>query len=250
MKALGIDIGGTGIKGAVVDTKRGVLKTDRLRLLTPRPPTPHDVGQVVQTIVRHFDWEGPIGCTFPGVVTGGTVRTAANLSPEWIGLDAGEVFHHATGCPVTVCNDADAAGVAEARVGAAADRPGLAVVVTLGTGIGTALIHDGHLLPNSELGHLVLHGADAEHYAAESAREREGLDWQTWGGRVGEYLRLVEDLLWPDVFVIGGGVSKKAEKFFGYLDCRTEVVAARLLNQAGIVGAALEAARAAKSKRA
>jgi polyphosphate glucokinase len=242
VKVLGIDIGGTGIKGAVVDAKRGVLKTDRLRLLTPDPATPDNVGQVIHTIVKHFDWDGPVGCTFPGVTKGGIINTAANLTAEWIGHDAAGTFHALTGRHVEVLNDADAAGLAEVAFGAAAGHRGVVMMVTLGTGIGTAIVSDGHLLPNTELGHLPLHGGDAEKYAAELVRERENLTWDVWGARVGEYLRLVEDLLWPDLFIIGGGISKKADRFFEFLDCRTEVVAARLLNQAGIVGAALAAA--------
>jgi polyphosphate glucokinase len=242
MKVLGIDIGGTGIKGAVVDTKHGVLKTDRLRLLTPHPAEPDAVTDVVRTLVEHFDWNDPIGCTFPGVTKGGMIHTAANLVSDWIGLDAATLFGDATKCPVTISNDADAAGLAEVAFGAARGNRGVVVVVTLGTGIGTAVVHDGHLVPNTELGHLPLHGDDAEKYAAELVREREDLSYEEWGGRVGEYLRMVEDLLWPDLFVLGGGISKKADKFEPYLQCKTPVVAARLLNQAGIVGAALQAA--------
>ena len=241
MKVLGIDIGGTGIKGAVVDTKRGVLKSDRLRLLTPESPTPDAVAGVVRTLTGHFDWDGPVGCTFPGVVRDGTIETAANLTPDWIGVDSHALFAEATGCPVHVLNDADAAGVAEVAFGAAEGRDGVIVLVTLGTGIGSALLVDGHLVPNSELGHLPLHGGDAENYAAESVREHESLSWQDWGSRVGEYLRMVEELFWPHLFILGGGVSKKADRYLGFLDTRTQVVPARLLNQAGIVGAALRA---------
>jgi len=251
MKVLGIDIGGTGIKGAVVDTKHGVLKTDRLRLLTPHPAEPEQVADVVQTLTRHFDWSGPIGCTFPGVTKGGTIHTAANLVPDWVGRDAAALFGEATGCPVVLLNDGDAAGLAEVAFGAARGNDGVVMMITLGTGIGTALVHGGRLVPNTEFGHVSLHGGDAEKYAAELVRERENLTYEQWGRRVGEYLRMIEDLIWPDLFVLGGGISKKADKFEGYLDCRTPVVAARLLNQAGIVGAALQAARTgdkAKSK--
>jgi polyphosphate glucokinase len=239
MKALGIDIGGTGIKGAVVDTKRGRLVTDRLRLLTPQPATPEAVADVVGEVARHFEWDGAIGCTFPGVVKGGRVHTAANLDKSWIDLHAAELFSGVTGCPVTIVNDADAAGEAEARFGAAHGEPGLVIAVTLGTGIGTALVVDGRLVPNSELGHLPLHGGDAEHYAANSVRERLELGWEEWAGRVDQYLHLVEDLFWPDLFILGGGVSKQADQFVPYLTCRTRVVPAQLRNQAGIVGAAL-----------
>jgi polyphosphate glucokinase len=249
MKALGIDIGGTGIKGAVVDTKHGVLKTDRLRLLTPHPAEPDAVAEVVQTLARHFDWTGPVGCTFPGVTKGGLVHTAANLDPSWIGLDGANLFATATGCPVTVLNDADAAGLAEAAFGAARGNEGVVLMVTLGTGIGTALVCDGRLVPNTELGHVPLNGGDAEKYAAEIVRERDNLGYDEWGRRVGEYLRLIEDLVWPDLFVLGGGISKKADKFEEFLDCRTPVVPARLLNQAGIVGAALQAVRAGEKSK-
>jgi polyphosphate glucokinase len=245
MKALGIDIGGTGIKGAVVDTKHGVLKTDRLRLLTPHPAPPRAVAEVVQTLTRHFEWSGPVGCTFPGVTKGGTIHTAANLVSDWVGVDGAELFGDATGCQVTVLNDADAAGLAEVAFGAARGNDGLVLMITLGTGIGSALVHGGRLVPNTEFGHVALHGDDAEKYAAELVRERENLSYDEWGARVGEYLRMIENLLWPDLFVLGGGISKKADKFEEYLRCRTPVVPARLLNQAGIVGAALEAARAA-----
>lgn len=249
MKVLGIDIGGTGIKGAVVDTKHGVLKSDRLRLLTPESPTPDAVADVVRTLSRHFDWEGPVGCTFPGVVRDGVVETAANLTAAWVGVDSHDLFASATGCPVHVLNDADAAGVAEQRFGAAEGEAGVVILVTLGTGIGSALLVRGHLVPNTELGHLPLRGDDAEKYAAESIREQEDLSWPEWGARVGEYLRMLEDLFWPHLFILGGGVSKKADRYLSYLDTRTNVVPARLLNQAGIVGAALRAEHELSKKR-
>lgn len=241
MKVLGIDIGGTGIKGAVVDTRRGVLKTDRLRLLTPDEPSPEAVAEVVRTIARHFDWDGLIGCTFPGVVTHGVVRTAANLVPAWIDVDAHKLFAKATGCKVKVMNDADAAGVGEVRFGAPAAAKGTVVLVTLGTGIGSALLVDGRLVPDTEFGHLQFHGDSAERYAAESVREQQQLEWADWAARVGEYLVYLESLLWPDLFVLGGGVSKKSDRFIPLLECRTPVEPARLLNLAGIVGAAVMA---------
>ena len=239
MKALGIDIGGTGIKGAVVDTKKGGLITDRLRLLTPEPATPDALAATVASVARHFDWEGPIGCTFPGVVKGGHVHTAANLDKAWIDLDGAGLISEATGCSVTLVNDADAAGDAEARFGAARDTPGVVITVTLGTGIGSAVVIDGRLLPNTELGHLLLPSGEAEGWAANSVRERLELEWGEWAARVDQYLHVVEDLLWPDLFIVGGGVSKKADKFLPLMTCRTPVVPAELLNQAGIVGAAL-----------
>jgi polyphosphate glucokinase len=249
VKILGIDIGGTGIKGAVVDTKRGVLKTDRLRLLTPHPATPDAVADVVGTLARHFEWSGPIGCTFPGVTKGSVVHTAANLDPAWIDRDGGELFGKVTGCEVTLMNDADAAGVAEHAFGAANGHVGLVIVLTLGTGIGSAVVHAGNLVPNTELGHLALHGQDAERYAADSVREAAGLSWGEWASRVGEYLRRVESLFWPDLFVIGGGVSKKADRFLPQVECRTKIVPARLLNQAGIIGAAMGAASTLEDRK-
>ncbi|HBU02224.1 MAG TPA: polyphosphate glucokinase [Acidimicrobiaceae bacterium] len=239
MKVLGIDIGGTGIKGAVVDTKKGHLVTDRLRLLTPEPATPDAVGLTVAEIAKHFEWTGPIGCTFPGVVKGGTVFTAANVDKSWINADASRIISDATGCPVTMVNDADAAGEAETRFGAARGKSGVILTITLGTGIGSALMIDGTLVPNTELGHLWLRGGDAEKWAAASVRERLELDWAEWTARVDEYLCSVEKLFWPDLFIIGGGISKKADKFIPNLTCHTPVVAASLRNAAGIVGGAL-----------
>ena len=238
MRVLGIDIGGSGVKGAVVRTGKGRLATDRVRIPTPQPATPSAVADTVAQIVDHFDWQGPVGCTFPGVVRHGTVHTAANVDPTWIGTDAERLFSKATGCKVTVANDADAAGLAESRFGAAREVTGVVILLTLGTGIGSALLVDGRLVPNTELGHLTLRGDDAEHFAAESVRERLELSWEDWAARVDEYLHLVEALLWPDRFVLGGGVSKKADKFVPLLTCRTPVVAAALRNEAGIVGAA------------
>ena len=244
MKVLGIDIGGTGIKGAVVDTRRGVFKTDRIRILTPQPATPDTVTEVVHRIVRHFEWDGSVGCTFPGVVRHGTIHTAANLDPGWIELPAEATFQARTGHGVTVLNDADAAGLAEVRFGTKRARSGVVILLTFGTGIGSALFVDGKLVPNTELGHLELHGDDAERYAAELARERENLDWETWAARVNEYLHLVENLLWPDLFIVGGGVSRQAKEFLPLLYTRTHTVPAELRNRAGIVGAALAAEEA------
>ena len=250
MTLLGIDIGGSGVKGAVVDTRKGVFVTDRLRLATPRPATPTAVAGVVGQIVEHLDWRGPAGITFPGVVSRGVIHTAANLEPEWIGVDAEAVFSDVIERPVAVLNDADAAGVAEQAFGAARKVAGSVLVVTLGTGIGTALINHGQLVPNLELGHLPLHGGDAEKYAAEAVREREGLSFEEWAGRLTEYFRALEDLVWPDLFVVGGGVSKNPGPWLPLLRCRTPVVPARLRNKAGIVGAALQAERDLLAERA
>jgi len=238
---LGIDIGGSGIKGAPVDVEKGVLVADRLRVPTPRPALPERVADVVAELLQHFEWSGPVGCTFPGVVKDGVVHTAANIHKSWIGRDDREVFEERVGCPVTVINDADAAGMAEMRFGAGRDQPGLVVMITLGTGIGTALFMDGRLVPNAELGHLVIRGKDAEERASDRARSRNGWGWKRWAKRLDEYLRYVEALLSPDLFVVGGGVSKKHERFLGYLTTSAPVVPAEMRNEAGIIGAALAA---------
>jgi polyphosphate glucokinase len=243
--ALGVDVGGSGIKGATVDLASGDLTQDRLRIETPHPATPEAVAAVVADVVSHFRDElgdGPVGVTIPGVVTGGVVRTAANIDPSWIGTDIDTMLTERLGRPVHVVNDADAAGVAEARFGAARDTRGLVLVSTLGTGIGTALLLDGRLVPNSELGHLEIDGHDAESRAASSARENEGLSWEEWAVRLQRYYGAVEDLLWPSLIVVGGGVSKKSEKFLPLLHLRAPIVPATLRNQAGIVGAAVLAA--------
>jgi polyphosphate glucokinase len=237
---LGIDVGGTGIKGAPVDTRNGRLLADRHRIPTPHPATPESVTEVVGELAKFFEWTGPTGATFPGVVKHGVARTAANVDHAWIGTDAAGQFAETIGGDVTVVNDADAAGIAEMAFGAGKDRPGLVMVITLGTGIGSALFIDGALVPNTELGHLKMGKHDAEHLAAESVREQDNLSWKEWAERVDEYLAMLEALFTPDLFVIGGGVSKKADKFLPRLtSVQTEVVPAQLLNEAGIVGAAL-----------
>ena len=240
---LGIDVGGTGIKGAPVDTRTGRLLADRHRILTPQPATPDAVAGVVGELAKFFDWTGPSGATFPAVIKHGVARTAANVDPAWIGTNAEELFAQAIGGDVTVVNDADAAGIAEMQFGAAQGREGVVIMVTLGTGIGSAVILDGVLVPNTEFGHLKMGKKDAENRADESVREREDLGWKGWANRLGDYLRELEHLMWPDLFVLGGGVSKKADKFIPHIRCSTPVVAAELLNQAGIVGAALAAER-------
>jgi polyphosphate glucokinase len=241
MELLGIDIGGTGIKGAVVDVDKGELATDRMRIDTPHPATPDAVADVVAEIVAHFEWTGPFGCTFPGVVQHGRVESAANVDKSWIDIDAAARFAQTAGAPCTVINDADAAGLAEMRHGAGKDRGGTVLLLTLGTGIGSALFTEGVLVPNTELGHVKVHGHDAEKRAAESAREREDLSWHKWAHRLNDVFAVLEHLLNPDLLIIGGGVSKKSEKFFPHLETRAELVAAHLLNQAGIVGAAMAA---------
>jgi len=243
--AVGVDVGGSGIKGATVDLSTGELTQDRLRIETPHPATPEAVAEVVAEVVSHFAGElgqGPVGVTIPGVVTNGVVRTAANIDPSWIGTDIDTMLTERLGRPVHVVNDADAAGVAEARFGAARDSRGLVLVTTLGTGIGSALLLDGRLVPNSELGHLEIDGHDAESRAASSAREDEDLSWEEWAARLQRYYGVVEDLLWPSLIVVGGGISKKSDKFLPLLHLRAPIVPAALRNQAGIVGAAVLAA--------
>lgn len=238
MQTFGIDIGGSGVKGAPVDAQTGTLAGERHRIETPQPATPQAVADTVAQLVRHFDWRGPIGVGFPAALRRGTVLTAANIDKSWIGQNADDLFTQATGSPVHVANDADVAGLAEMAFGAGKDNKGVVLVVTLGTGIGTALFVNGTLLPNTELGHIELNGRDAEEYAADSAREREDLKWGEWAKRVDKYLLKMEALFWPDLIIVGGGVSKKSEKFLPHLTVKTPIVPAALRNEAGIVGAA------------
>jgi polyphosphate glucokinase len=240
---VGVDIGGTGIKGAPVDITEGKFAAERVRLLTPHPATPEAVADVVGEVLRHLGVPGPVGLTLPAVMRRGIVETASNIDQAWIGLDAVELFSKATGRPVAVVNDADAAGIAEIRFGAGRDQDGLIAVITLGTGIGSALFFDGVLVPNSELGHLHLHHGEAEDWAAESVRERDELSWKQFAHRLQTYLGLVQLALQPELIIIGGGVSKKADKFLPLMDLRTPIVPAQLQNDAGIVGAALYAPR-------
>jgi polyphosphate glucokinase len=238
---LGIDIGGTGVKAAPVDAATGKLTAERIKLPTPRPATPDAVAGVVRQLVHEFGWTGPAGITFPGVVTDGVIRTAANMEPSWLSVNASELFAEATGLPITTLNDADAAGVAEMRFGAGVGELGTVLLLTLGTGIGSALFYDGVLVPNTEFGHIELHGKDAEKRASEHAREVDQLSWGKWAGRIDEYLDKIEQLLSPRLIIIGGGVSRKADKFLPGLSTKARVVPAALLNDAGIVGAAMAA---------
>lgn len=244
----GVDIGGSGIKGAPVDLDEGGFAQDRWKVATPQPATVQAVAAAVQEVVAHHGWTGPLGCTFPAVVQHGIARSAANVDSSWVGADIAAEIGKTTGLHVAAMNDADAAGIAEMTYGAGKGRDGVVVVLTFGTGIGSAVFTDGRLLPNTELGHLQLDGhPDIEKHAAASAKDREGLKWREWAReRVSPYLQHVESLLWPDLFILGGGVSRKAEKWLDELDCRTECVSAQLENDAGIVGAALVAAREAE----
>lgn len=238
---LGIDIGGTGIKGAPVDLATGEFSTDRLRIETPAKSTPQNVANVVGEIVDHFKdtiGDGPIGITVPAVVTHGQTRSAANIDKSWIDCEAEKVFEDKLGRDIYLMNDADAAGIAEVHYGAAKGHPGLVLLTTLGTGIGSALVYRGVLIPNTELGHLEIDGHDAESRAAASVKEKLGLSYSEYVPRLQRYYERVEALFWPDLIVVGGGVSKKADKFIPKLKLKTEIVPAKLLNSAGIVGAA------------
>ncbi len=239
---MGIDIGGTGIKGAPVDVLSGKLLADRCRILTPKPATPKAVANVVADVIDHFQWNGPVGATFPAVVKDGITLTAANVDREWIGTDADKILTDRLGMPVLMLNDADAAGIAEIRFGAGKGRDGVVVMITLGTGIGCGMFQNGVLIPNTEFGHIQIDGKDAEKLAADSVRERKGLSWKDYAARVQRYIRTLDALIWPDLVILGGGASKNADKLLPRLDVRPEVVAARLLNDAGIVGAAVMAA--------
>jgi polyphosphate glucokinase len=241
MQMLGIDIGGSGIKAAVVDVETGRLVGKRRRIPTPQPATPDSVADVVVELADHFDWQGPIGCGLPAVVRDGTALTAANIDKGWIGVDASSLITGATGRPSLVINDADAAGLAEVRFGAGRVRSGVVLVLTFGSGIGSALFVDGRLVPNTELGHLEFHGMDAEHYAAARLTEHDGLELEVWADRVREYLAHVTFLFSPSLIVFGGGISKRFDKFSHLIEVGTAVVAAELRNNAGIVGAALAA---------
>src|SRR5579875_1190366 len=241
--AFGVDIGGTGIKGAIVDTATGQLLTERRRILTPQPATPDAVAKVVAELVESAGWQGVIGATFPAVIKHGVALSAANVDPSWVGTDADKVFSDAVGehSDVVVLNDADAAGIAEQRFGAAKGVDGVVMLLTFGTGIGSALLMNGVLVPNTELGHLELDGHDAETRAAASVRDEHGMSYKKWAKRVNAYMQHVERLFTPDLFVVGGGVSKNADKWVPLLDLRTPVQPAQLLNDAGIVGAAIAA---------
>lgn len=239
---LGIDIGGSGIKGAPVDLEKGEFAKDRERIDTPEDSTPEAVAKIVAEIAEKFEDDigkkTPIGVTVPAVVHHGTVRSAANIDQAWIGTNAEELFSDVLGRQALVVNDADAAGAAEMHYGAGRGNDGTVLLTTLGTGIGTALFLNGELVPNTELGHLELDGYDAETRAASSIRENEDLEWEEWAERLQRYYGHIEDLLWPDLIIVGGGVSKKSEKFLPLLHLRAPIVPAQLRNSAGIVGAA------------
>ena len=241
MQVLGIDVGGSGIKGAPVDTETGKLLGERVRIKTPKQAEPEPVVEVVAEIAKSFDWKGPIGIGFPAPIKSGITMMAANVSEKWVGTNADDLFTKVTGCDCTMINDADAAGLAEMKFGAGVGQPGTVILVTLGTGIGSAIFYRGVLLPNTEFGHLEVQGHEAESRASDAARQRDDLSWKKYAKRLNMFLTSMESLFWPDLFIIGGGISKVSEKYIPLLNIETPVVPAQLLNEAGIVGAALAA---------
>ena len=239
MDVFGLDIGGSGIKGAPVNVESGELLRERVRVPTPEAATPEEMVAAATEVISLSEWTGPVGCGFPGVVKEGIIHTAANVANQFIGFDLQTRLQRELGTPVRIVNDADAAGLAEMRWGAGRGVEGMVLMLTIGTGIGTALFIEGKLVPNTELGHIELHGREAELWAADRVRKVEDLSWKKWSTRIGEYLQKMEALLWPDLIIVGGGVSKKAEKFLPRIETRTRVVPAEMLNTAGIAGAAL-----------
>ncbi|MFC2156321.1 polyphosphate--glucose phosphotransferase [Acidobacteriota bacterium] len=243
MLELGIDIGGSGIKGAPVNIKKGEFALERHRIPTPEPSTPEAIADVVEKIAKRFQWEGSIGCTFPAVIKNGIAHSAANVDKSWIGTNGEELIAKRTGCRVLLLNDADAAGIAEMEYGVGKNRMGVVILLTLGTGIGSVIFTDGVLLPNTEFGHLEIRGRDAEHRASARVRKEKNLGWKKWAVYVNEFLKHMEVLFSPDLFIIGGGVSRKHERFLHLLETKAEIVPALMENQAGIIGAALAAHR-------
>jgi polyphosphate glucokinase len=241
MQVLGIDVGGSGIKGAPVDIETGKLLAERVRIKTPKTAEPEPIAQIVAELARSFNWNGAIGIGFPAPIKAGIAMMAANISEKWVGTNVDELFGKATGCPCKTVNDADAAGLAEMEFGAGKGQPGTVIMLTLGTGIGTAIFHRGHLFPNTEFGHLDMDGRVAEHRISDAARAREDLSWRKFAKRLNKYLVEMEKLFWPDLFIIGGGISKESEKYIPLLKIETPVITAQFRNEAGIVGAALSA---------
>ncbi|HSI31839.1 MAG TPA: ROK family protein [Miltoncostaeaceae bacterium] len=247
---IGVDIGGSGIKGATVDSRRGVLTSDRIRVATPQPATPEAVVSATAALIAELGPdEGPVGVGLPSPIVGGVAMAAANIHKSWIGVNAVEAFSEAVGRPVVVLNDADAAGLAEVRFGAGKGVTGVVLMLTLGTGIGSALFVDGALVPNLELGHIEIRGKDAERRASAGARERKGLSYSQWAPLLNEYLDRIDQLIWPDLVILGGGVSKREDKFLPLLDVRPPVVPATLRNEAGIVGTAMRARELLPARR-
>lgn len=249
MEVLGIDFGGSGIKGGITNIKTGEMIGDRYRLPTPELAKPLDVAQVVKEIVAHFGWKGALGFGFPGVVIRGITLTAANVDSTWVDVNAKKLLTDITGCSSYIVNDADAAGLAEISFGAGKGQKGVTLMLTLGTGIGSAIFTDGILVPNTEFGHLKIRGKDAEWRASDAARKRKDLSWEEWAVRLQEYLTVMEGLFWPDLIIVGGGVSKKSDRFLPLLKTRAKLVPAQMLNEAGIIGAAVYAALEMNSEK-
>lgn len=243
MEILGIDIGGSGIKGAIVDVEKGVFLTERLRIETPKPSTPDAVAIIVNQIAQKHSWDGVIGCGFPAVVQNNFVRTASNIDKSWINVNIKELFAQYMVNPCVFINDADAVGIAESVFGAGLHEKRLILVITLGSGIGSALIYNHVLIPNSEFGHLKMRGKIAEKLASSGVKERKNLTWKEWGKRLNEYFQYIEFLINPDLIIVGGGVSKKYEQFFKYIQVKCPMVPAKMFNNAGIIGAAMFAAQ-------
>lgn len=243
MITLGIDIGGSGIKGAPVNVATGELLTERLRIETPEPSTPENCARVVRIIVQQFNYSGPVGVTFPAVVKHGVTLTAANVDKSWVNCDAQSLLQQVTGCPVVMLNDADAAGIAEIEFGAGQDVAGTVAMFTFGTGIGSAFFNNGVLLPNTEFGHLLIRNKDAERRASAKVKQDKGLTWKQWCARVNEFLAQIDKLFSPDLIIVGGGVSKKFDKFGKYLKSQAPIVPAKFFNDAGIIGAAMAASQ-------
>jgi polyphosphate glucokinase len=240
MEILGIDIGGSGIKGAIVNTKIGEYVTERHRIETPQPATPEVIAENLTRIVKHFNYTGKVGCGFPAVIQNGVIKTASNIDKSCIGVNANKFFSKYTGCKVKVYNDADVAGFAELKFGKVKDFKGLALFLTIGTGIGSALFYQGTLIPNTEFGHIYMNNKlKAEHFTSDAIRKAEDLNWKSWGKRFNQYLEYLETLFYPELIILGGGASKKFDKFSEQLTVKTPVEPAQLLNHAGIIGAAL-----------
>ena len=241
MQILGIDVGGTGIKGAPVEIETGTLAAERFRALTPKGAKPNPVAKIVKQVAAQFDWHASIGCGFPAVIRNGVAESAANINEKWIGTNVAQLFSEATGCPVHVVNDADAAGLAEVTFGVGKGVSGVVMMITIGTGLGSALFIDGKLVPNTELGHIAVECDDAETLASDVVRRQEDLSWKKWAKRLDKYLNTLERLFSPDLMILGGGVIKKQEQFIPLLSINTRIIPAELGNDAGIVGAALAA---------
>jgi len=249
MKAiLGIDVGGSGIKGAIIDTKKGKLLTKRYRVPTPSLANPENIAHTIIKIIDHFNWKDIVGIGFPSVVKNGVICTAANIDKAFIGIDFETYLKKKTDCKIKIINDADAAGIAEMKFGIGKDQRGLVMIITIGTGIGTCLFMNGKIIPNTELGHIYLpDNKESELYASDATRQKLNLNWEEWAYRLNEILVYYENLFWPDLFILGGGISKEEEKYMKYLKIRTKIVTAQFQNYAGMIGAAIYAKKSFKN---